>query len=67
VGVRAEPQRVDVVLALVCDVRLDQILVEDPSLEQEIVIVLQLGEGLVESTRHRRDALYICVSRPRKR
>ena len=41
VGVGAQPDRVDLVLDLVVDPRLDQILGEHPARQQELVVVLE--------------------------
>src|SRR3954467_10628286 len=47
----AEADRVDVVLALPRDPRVDQVLREDAALEQELVVALERVERLVERAR----------------
>lgn len=48
VRVRAQPQRIDLVLHLVVDPPLDHVLREDAALEQELVVLLQGLERLDE-------------------
>ena len=50
-------ERKQFLLALVVDPGVDQVLGEDATLEQEVVVGLQLAQGLVERTRKLRDAL----------
>jgi hypothetical protein len=47
----AEADRVDLLLALVLDPRLDQVLGEHPALEQELVVLLEGVEGVGERAR----------------
>src|SRR2546423_8057916 len=52
---RAEPDEVDLVLALVVDPGADQLLAEDTVLRQELVIGFERVERLAERARHLRD------------
>jgi hypothetical protein len=49
--VRAQPDRVDLVLALVLDPGLDEVPGEDVALQQELVVLLQVVEHDVERAR----------------
>src|SRR6266542_6273702 len=51
VGVRTQPQRVDLVLALEGDPGLDDVRGEHATLEQELVVRLKVVENLVQRSR----------------
>src|SRR5205085_7715008 len=51
---RAEPDEVDLVLALVVDPGADQLVAEDAALRQELVIGFERVERLAERARHLR-------------
>src|SRR5687768_12557791 len=55
---RAEPDDVDLVLALPVDPRADQVLGEDAAAQQELVVGLERVQRLRERPRHLRD---VCV------
>ena len=55
VGVRAEADRVDLVLALPLDPRLDEVLGEHATLKQEVVVDLQGAEHLGQRAGDRLD------------
>src|SRR5690242_10433392 len=48
VRMRAEPDRIDLVLPLVLDPRLDQVRREHVALEEEVVVLLEVAEHDVE-------------------
>src|SRR3954463_10287800 len=55
VRVRAQPQRVDLVLTLERDPGLDHVRREHAALEQEVVVALQVVQDLAQRARHLRD------------
>src|SRR5207245_11447181 len=54
-----QPHRVQLLLDLVLDPGLDHVLGEDVALEQELVVLLQLAQGLLEGARHLRNVLQL--------
>ena len=48
---RAQPDLADLVVHLVRDPGLDEVLGEDPTLDQELVVGLQRGKGLLQAGR----------------
>lgn len=55
--VRAQPDRVDLMLALVLEPRVDHIFSEDIASAQELVVGLERVQRLIERTRHLADVL----------
>src|ERR1700730_4362329 len=61
---RPQPHRVQLALDLVVDPRLDDVLGEDVALEQELVVLLQLAQGLLERAGHLGDVLQLLGRQP---
>ena len=55
VRVRPQPHGIDFLATFVADPGLDQVLTEDPTLEQKMMVLFEVAQRFVETARQRTD------------